>query len=76
MWKVVIQGRTQRGAKSFEENVCFSLQYRNKNYKHKRRMQKWEKKRKREDFNYVSKGILNLIISNIDFWTVYVLEMD
>ena len=25
------------------------------------------KKRKREDFNYVSKGMLKLIISNIDF---------
>ena len=35
-----------------------------------------KKRRKREDFNYISKAILKLIISNTDFWTGYVLGMD
>ena len=47
----------------------------NKNLKHERRLQKG-KKRKREYFSYVPKGMLKLIISNIDFLTGQILAMN
>ena len=40
----------------------------NKNYKHKRRLQKWNIYIY-ICFNYVSKGMLKSVISHIDFWT-------
>ena len=35
-----------------------------------------EKKGKREDFNYVSKGMLKFIIRNVEFWNGYILAMN
>ena len=73
-------GCTQRGRsrggpwpspKSLGEYIWFSLQGKMKIRNIKRRLQKW----KREDFNYVSKGMLKLIISNIAFWTECLLTM-
>ena len=47
----------------------FFIVRKNKNYKHKKeyRNGKKRKKSKKEGFNYVSKGTLKFIISNIDF---------
>ena len=44
----------------------FFIVRKNKNYEHKKNYRNG-KKIKAEDFNYISRGILKLIISNIDF---------
>ena len=59
-------------------NVSFTLLRKIKiiNMKKKIRRKNDYKKKKREDFNYVSKGMLKLIISYMDFRTRCVLAMD
>ena len=50
--------------KSLGQNICLSLQSKTKIIKEDNRN---GEKRNKEDFSYVSKGMLKLIISNINF---------